>query len=93
MYFATPSANPNVGFDYDCSGTPDPEFPDPVDCGLVSGSCDAGVGFLKMVPPCGAAGPWGSCHAGEPAADVHAARDRLEPRVPLQVAPGWRREF
>jgi hypothetical protein len=64
MYFATPSPNPNVGWDYDCSGTPDPEFPSPIDCGLVSGSCDAGVGFLGSVPACGAAGPWGSCQPG-----------------------------
>jgi hypothetical protein len=64
MYFATPSPNPDVGWDYDCNGKPDPEFPTPVNCGLISGSCDAGVGFLNSVPPCGDAGSWGSCVPG-----------------------------
>jgi hypothetical protein len=65
MYFATPSDNPNVGFDYDCSGTPDPEYPNPLDCNALMGAdCDAGVGFLNAVPPCGATGSWGSCISG-----------------------------
>jgi hypothetical protein len=62
MYFAAPSGDPNVGFDYDCSGAPNPEFPTPVDCNLLlTGNCDAGVGFLNAVPPCGDAGEWGTC--------------------------------
>ena len=65
MYFATPSPNPNVGFDYDCSGTPDPEYPSPLHCNALMGvNCDAGVGFLNAVPPCGATGSWGSCQSG-----------------------------
>jgi hypothetical protein len=64
-YFATASQNPNVGFDYDCSGAPDPEFPSPIDCSAIhDGNCDAGAGFLGSVPPCGATGAWGTCVSG-----------------------------
>jgi hypothetical protein len=62
MYFDTPSKN--VGFDYDCSGAPEPQYPNAIKCSLLNGDCDAGVGFLNTVPPCGVAGQWGSCVAG-----------------------------
>jgi hypothetical protein len=64
MYFATASPNPNVGFDYDCDGKPDPEFPNPINCAALNGNCDAGVGFLGSVPPCGQTGSWGDCVPG-----------------------------
>jgi hypothetical protein len=60
-YFATPSQNPNVGWDYDCDGKLDQEFPNPINCALLAGNCDAGVGFFGSVPPCGQTGAWGNC--------------------------------
>jgi hypothetical protein len=62
-YFTMPS--PNVGFDYDCSGAPEPQYPTALKCGsIVSGDCDAGVGFFNSVPACGSMGSWGWCVAG-----------------------------
>jgi hypothetical protein len=60
MYFPTPSKN--VGFDYDCSGAPEPEYPNALKCSsILNGDCDAGVGFFNTVPACGATGSWGWC--------------------------------
>jgi hypothetical protein len=52
------------GFDYNCSGKPELEFPDPLDCsGLALLNCDETKhAFLgKTTPVCGAAGPFGHC--------------------------------
>jgi hypothetical protein len=62
MYFATASPNPNVGFDYNCDGLPEPQFPNAIHCNLLTiSNGDAGVGFLDTVPPCGMTGSWGNC--------------------------------
>jgi hypothetical protein len=55
------------GFDYDCNGTPDPEFPKAVDCSLLSLlNCDESTkSFLGMTTPaCGEPGPFGHCVKG-----------------------------
>jgi hypothetical protein len=52
------------GFDYNCSGKPELEFPDPLDCsGLALLNCDETThAFLgKTTPVCGATGPFGHC--------------------------------
>ncbi|MFT3771183.1 MAG: hypothetical protein QM820_37690 [Minicystis sp.] len=63
-YFGQPSANPAIGFDYDCSGKAEqnPDLQKTVDCGLIGLPCAAGEGFLAKVPPaCGESAPWGTC--------------------------------
>jgi hypothetical protein len=62
-YFATPSRNPAVGFDYNCSGAPERKDDILVRClGITLGLCDAmTVGFLEDVPACGLSGSWGRC--------------------------------
>jgi hypothetical protein len=61
-YYAVPSKN--VGFDWDCSGTPEPNpaLNKTVDCGLVALPCATTTGYLAQTPPaCGVAAPWGTC--------------------------------
>jgi hypothetical protein len=62
IYYAVPS--PNVGFDWDCSGTvePDPMLNVAVDCNTLPLPCPSTTGFLMTTPPpCGQSGPWGTC--------------------------------
>jgi len=55
-------ANPNVGFDYDCSRNSEREFNEIVDCGLLAGAACTGklAGFYTL-PVCGQPGQWGKC--------------------------------
>lgn len=62
-YFAEPSENPEVGFDYDCSGTleRDPNHKK-VSCGVLDLLlCKDNEGFKNDPPPCGESGAWGRC--------------------------------
>lgn len=61
-YYGT--ANPVVGYDWDCNGTPErePALDKAIDCGLIGLPCAAGTGFLaKVPPPCGGKADWGTC--------------------------------
>jgi hypothetical protein len=58
-YFFT--AQKNVGFDYDCSGSEDPEYP-AIKCDVTTVPCDSTVqGFFDTLPGCGTSAGWGSC--------------------------------
>ena len=63
IYYVNPS--PNNGFDWDCSGAPnpDPAMTEPVNCVALAGiGCPSKVGFLgTTVPACGQPGTWGTC--------------------------------
>jgi len=65
LYYAMPSPNPAVGFDWDCSGSEDrnPALDVTVSCPAVSLSgCPSAMGYLATVPPpCGQPGAWGTC--------------------------------
>jgi hypothetical protein len=62
-YYGT--ADPVVGFDYDCSGTidPEPSLDKTVSCSVVLSACPTTTqGYLAQTPPaCGAMGQWGTC--------------------------------
>jgi hypothetical protein len=58
-YFDTPS--PNVGFDYNCNGTEEPEF-ESVNCDGLFCENKQNV-FLKSPVPCGETGPFGDCNS------------------------------
>jgi hypothetical protein len=63
-YYPTRAKNPAIGFDYDCSGQPDPDpaLNQTVNCGLIGLPCAANEGYLQQTPPaCGMPGPWGKC--------------------------------
>jgi hypothetical protein len=82
-YFASASANPAVGFDYNCSGNPDrkPALSKQVSCSGVSLlNCDTSTqGFIDQLPACGQSGGWGTCKKGA----VACQPDVLEQRVML----------
>jgi hypothetical protein len=64
IYYGVPAQNPAIGFDYDCSGTADPNplLDKTVNCGVLALPCTAATGYLAQVPPaCGASAPWGTC--------------------------------
>jgi hypothetical protein len=66
IYYAMPSPNPAVGFDWDCSGKadPNPALDVAVDCTSLLMDCDAGPAYLGTAPPpCGVGAPWGRCAA------------------------------
>lgn len=65
-YMLSPSKNPKIGFDFDCSGSADREHTVALKClGLALASCDTvSQGFLEALPGCGEAGDWGSCKKG-----------------------------
>ncbi len=72
-----PTANPIVGFDWDCNGTPDrdPKLDKAVDCMAIGLPCAAGTGFLaKVPPPCGGQGDWGTCKQS----GINCVKDVLE---------------
>jgi hypothetical protein len=49
------------GFDYNCSGVPEKQYPDLVACVFVSGSTCTGEGWQGSVPACGQQGTFMSC--------------------------------
>lgn len=55
-----------VGFDYDCSGRPEPEHQRLLMCtGLALAACPTDdSGFLDELPACGEPGSWGTCQTG-----------------------------
>ncbi|MEZ4295356.1 MAG: hypothetical protein R3B70_10305 [Polyangiaceae bacterium] len=56
--------SPTQGFDWDCSGSadPDPDLNKKVDCGVIGLPCgNAGTGYLGAIPACGDPGEWGTC--------------------------------
>jgi hypothetical protein len=58
-YFTEPTAK--QGFDYDCSGGAEREYPQPLDC-TVGPLCDSTKqGFIDPLPLCGQQGEWGQC--------------------------------
>lgn len=65
-YFAQAARNPEIGFDYDCSGTMERDPSQAlVDCGLLSlALCQDNQGFEKKLPSCGKEGKWIRCHPG-----------------------------
>lgn len=64
-YFSEASTNPQVLFDFDCSGKieRDPELDKEVNCGLLNlGNC-GGQGFSSTAPTCGNESDWGECRS------------------------------
>lgn len=57
-YFAVPRVG--GGYDFNCSGTPEREFPNLVACVGAGGNC-GGDGWVGSVPACGQAGQFATC--------------------------------
>jgi hypothetical protein len=55
-YYGTP--HPNVGFDYNCSGMPEPEF-EAISCSGLA--CEAKTNVFLQDVACGATGSFGDC--------------------------------
>ncbi len=64
-YFIEASTNPQVLFDFDCSGQieRDPDLDHEVKCGLLTLTGCKGQGFSVAAPTCGEEADWGECRA------------------------------
>ena len=70
-------ASASAGFDYDCSGGDEPEFPDLVSCAGQGANCN-GSGWVNVVPGCGESGSFAACQKKAGGCDEQAPKDKTQ---------------